>query len=114
MYSTPLTCEKLRFFQLDQAHPGSALMNLLLALALTGVLDVDALSWAVAELGRRNPILRSAVMMCDGRAYQVTKSLELELEVEDYRGSTRSSATAPSASAGHSRSDARSITRRPR
>ncbi len=86
MYSTPLTSEKLRFFQLDQAHPGSALVNLPLALALTGALDVDALRWAVQELGRRNPILRSAIMMCDGHAYQVTKNVELSLEVEDYRG----------------------------
>jgi amino acid adenylation domain-containing protein len=85
MNSTPLTREKLRFFQLDQAHPGNALVNLPLALALTGALDVDALGWAVQELGRRNPILRSAIMMSEGRAYQVTKDIELALEVEDYR-----------------------------
>jgi amino acid adenylation domain-containing protein len=86
MYSTPLTSEKLRFFRLDQAHPGGALVNLPLALSLNGALDAEALAWAVQELGRRNPILRSAIVMSDGQAYQVTKSVELTLEVEDYRG----------------------------
>lgn len=84
MNSTPLTHEKLRFYRLDQAHPGQALVNLPLAIALHGPLDVEALAWAVRELGRRTPLLRSAIVMCEGQAYQVTTDLELKLEIEDY------------------------------
>jgi acyl-CoA synthetase (AMP-forming)/AMP-acid ligase II/acyl carrier protein len=72
--TAPLSPEQRRMWILDLLYPGSALYNIALALALRGVLRVDALSHALDELVRAHASLRT-VVIADGNGEPVQRIL---------------------------------------
>ena len=84
MHKAQLSQAQHRLWLLDQLHPDKPLLNRSLALRIHGALDVEALSWAVSELGHRHDLLRSEILVHEDQPYQLTKSIELRLAVEDY------------------------------
>ncbi|HVJ14878.1 MAG TPA: condensation domain-containing protein, partial [Polyangiaceae bacterium] len=74
MHKAQLSQAQRRLWLLDQLHPGKPLLNCSLALRIHGALDVDALSWAVLEVGRCHDALRAEVLVHDDQPYLQTKS----------------------------------------
>ncbi|MDB4994103.1 MAG: linear gramicidin synthase subunit [Myxococcaceae bacterium] len=79
----PLSHAQQRLWFMEQLSPGSAFLNLPGALRIRGPLDVPALAWAVAELGKRHDVLRSSVVVKDDLPHQIVHELTLELAVHD-------------------------------
>jgi amino acid adenylation domain-containing protein len=83
----PLSFAQQRLWFLDQLEPGSALWNLPAAVRMMGDLDVDALSRAMSEIGRRHEVLRTTFSNQDGQPVQVIRPAEpLSLELVDLSG----------------------------
>ncbi|MES1204667.1 MAG: amino acid adenylation domain-containing protein [Pseudomonadota bacterium] len=80
----PLSQAQYRLWFLDQIHAGSAFLNLPFTVRMRGLLDVDALSWVVAEVGRRHDALRTAIEVVDGEPRQVVRAVDIALEIVDF------------------------------
>lgn len=61
---------------LDQLLPGSARYNVPFAFDITGWVDDEALHWAVHELARRHPALRTSLSLVDGEVVQLVHDQE--------------------------------------
>jgi amino acid adenylation domain-containing protein len=68
--SAPLSSWQQSIWFLDQMEPGSDVYNRAKRLRLTGALDVAALRASLAEIFRRHEVLRSRIVMEDGRPAQ--------------------------------------------
>jgi amino acid adenylation domain-containing protein len=76
-----------RLWFLDRLQPGSPAYNVPIAVRLDGLLDVDALRHALAEVVRRHEILRTTFAAEGGLPLQVIAgSIELPMTVEDLSG----------------------------
>jgi amino acid adenylation domain-containing protein len=84
MHITRLSQVQQRLWLLARNSPRQATLNQPYALRLRGRLNVEALSWAIAELGHRHAELRSRVIVEGDEPLQVVESVELELSLEDY------------------------------
>lgn len=61
---------------LDQLLPGSARYNVPFAFDITGWVDDEALHWAVHELARRHPALRTSLSLVDDELVQIVHDQE--------------------------------------
>ncbi|HEX8441989.1 non-ribosomal peptide synthetase/type I polyketide synthase, partial [Archangium sp.] len=78
----PLSFAQQRLWYLDQLEPGNVAYNNPSALRLSGVLDVDALEWALNEVVRRHEALRTTFALEDsGPVQRIAPSLAVPLEV---------------------------------
>ncbi|MEV6868817.1 amino acid adenylation domain-containing protein, partial [Streptosporangium subroseum] len=83
----PLSFAQQRLWFLDQLEPGSSEYNAPLALYLTGVLDVAALSAALDAIVERHEVLRTRLVAVGGVAHQlIDPSTGFGLEVVDFTG----------------------------
>ena len=67
----PLSFAQQRLWLIDQLHPDSTFYNLLMALRLTGALDVDALRKTFSRLVARHESLRTSFALIDGEPMQM-------------------------------------------
>jgi len=82
--SAPLSSWQQSIWFLDQMEPGSDVYNRAKRLRLTGALDVAALRASLAEIFRRHEVLRSRIVIEDGRpAQRVMTEYEFALPVID-------------------------------
>lgn len=80
----PLSFAQERLFFLELYEPGTALYNDALRVDLSGPLDVDALTRALARLGERHEILRTSLVLEGGGPLQrIQPSLALPWRVTD-------------------------------
>ena len=78
----PLSFAQQRLWFLDQLEPNNPFYNSPLRIRLRGVLDLDALEWALSEMVRRHEILRTTYQIVDNTPVQVisaTKKTSLPL-----------------------------------
>src|SRR5688572_28795097 len=68
--SAPLSFAQQRLWFLDQLEPGIAVYNVIEALHLNGLLDVEALERSFGEIVRRHEVLRTNFISTDGQAAQ--------------------------------------------
>ena len=67
----PLSFAQQRLWFLDQLEPASAAYNIALALRMTGVLNVAALTASLSEIVRRHEALRTTIATNEGEPSQV-------------------------------------------
>jgi amino acid adenylation domain-containing protein len=81
---SPLTPAQHQLWFLDRLSPGSAFLNVPLVARVRGDLDVEALSRAVVELGRRHDSLVSRIVELRDVPHQTPSGFDLRLAFEDY------------------------------
>jgi amino acid adenylation domain-containing protein len=79
----PLSAAQHRLWFVEQLHPGTAFLNLPFTVRLQGNLNVQALEWAVAEVGRRHDALKSCIRVRGDTPVQVVGDDELTLTIVD-------------------------------
>src|SRR5262249_50389673 len=85
---SPLSFAQQRLWFLDRFEPDSPFYNIPAAARLSGDLNVDALSCALAEVIRRHEVLRTIFREVDGVPTQVVvPALDVPLPVVDLSGS---------------------------
>jgi nonribosomal peptide synthetase DhbF len=95
--TAPLSSSQHRMWLIQSLDPETTAYNISGALELTGSLDAEALSQAVAELYRRHEILRTAYTLVNGEVVQHLQSaMNPPLSIVDVSGSD----------AGHSAAEA--------
>jgi amino acid adenylation domain-containing protein len=87
--SAPLSFAQERLWFLEQLESGSAVYNICRASRLTGQLNIAALEASFTEILRRHEILRSEILIVDGRPVQgAVAVLRFEMPVIDLRSFT--------------------------
>jgi thioesterase domain-containing protein len=71
VYVMPATQGQVRFWSLDQMHPGNPALNMPLMWQCRGELNVDLLAMAFTLAVRRHEMLRTTFAMADGRLSQI-------------------------------------------
>src|SRR5258708_1439871 len=71
VYVMPATQGQIRFWSLDQMHPGNPALNMPLMWQCRGELNVDLLAMAFTLAVRRHEMLRTTFAMVDGRLSQI-------------------------------------------
>ena len=71
VYVMPATQGQIRFWSLDQMHPGNPALNMPLMWQCRGELDVDLLAMAFTYAVRRHEMLRTTFAMVDGSLAQI-------------------------------------------
>jgi thioesterase domain-containing protein len=71
VYVMPATQGQIRFWSLDQMHPGNPALNMPLMWQCRGELNVDFLATAFTLAVRRHEMLRTTFAMVDGRLSQI-------------------------------------------
>jgi amino acid adenylation domain-containing protein/non-ribosomal peptide synthase protein (TIGR01720 family) len=80
----PLSFAQQRFWFLDQLVPGTAAYHIPVGVRFEGRLDRPSLERALDEIVRRHEVLRSVIVMADGRARQVVRPAgRMPLQVVD-------------------------------
>jgi amino acid adenylation domain-containing protein len=79
----PLSAAQHRLWFVEQLHPGTAFLNLPFTVRLQGPLNIAALEWAVAEVGRRHDALKSCIRVIGDTPMQVVGDDELTITVID-------------------------------
>jgi amino acid adenylation domain-containing protein len=80
----PLSFAQQRLWFIDQFEPGSASYNMPVALRLSGMLAIPALSQAINEIIRRHEALRTRFVMIDGVPAQVIAAqMQAEIKLTD-------------------------------
>ena len=84
VYAMPATQGQIRFWSLDQMHPGNPALNMPLMWQCRGELDIDLLAMAFTHAVRRHEMLRTTFAMVDGSLAQIIgKSYSVALPVKD-------------------------------
>ncbi|WP_353069084.1 condensation domain-containing protein [Tunturibacter empetritectus] len=71
VYAMPATQGQVRFWSLDQMHPGNPALNMPLMWQCLGKLNVDLLAMAFTLAVRRHEMLRTTFAVVDGRLSQI-------------------------------------------
>jgi thioesterase domain-containing protein len=71
VYVMPATQGQIRFWSLDQMHPGNPALNMPLMWQCRGELNVDLLAMAFTQAVRRHEMLRTTFAMVDGNLAQI-------------------------------------------
>src|ERR1700733_10321978 len=71
VYVMPATQGQIRFWSLDQMHPGNPALNMPLMWQCRGELNVDLLAMAFSLAVRRHEMLRTTFAMVDGKLSQI-------------------------------------------
>ncbi|WP_158941507.1 condensation domain-containing protein [Granulicella sp. S190] len=71
VYFMPATQGQIRFWSLDQMHPGNPALNMPLMWQCLGELNVDLLALAFSMAVRRHEMLRTTFSMVDGKLSQI-------------------------------------------
>jgi thioesterase domain-containing protein len=71
VYAMPATQGQVRFWSLDQMHPGNPALNMPLMWQCLGKLNVDLLAMAFTLAVRRHEMLRTTFAMVDGKLSQI-------------------------------------------
>jgi thioesterase domain-containing protein len=71
VYAMPATQGQVRFWSLDQMHPGNPALNMPLMWQCLGELNVDLLASAFTLAVRRHEMLRTTFALVDGRLSQI-------------------------------------------
>jgi thioesterase domain-containing protein len=71
IYAMPATQGQIRFWSLDQMHPGNPALNMPLMWQCRGELNVDLLATAFTLAVRRHEMLRTTFAMVDGNLTQI-------------------------------------------
>src|ERR1700760_1604836 len=71
VYVMPATQGMIRFWSLDQMHPGNPALNMPLMWQCKGELNVDLLATAFTMAVRRHEVLRTTFAMVDGSLAQI-------------------------------------------
>ena len=69
VYVMPATQGQIRFWSLDQMHPGNPALNMPLMWQCRGELNVDLLAMAFTHAVRRHEMLRTTFAMVDGKPF---------------------------------------------
>jgi hypothetical protein len=97
VYAMPATQGQIRFWSLDQMHPGHPALNMPLMWQCRGELDIDLLAMAFTHAVRRHEMLRTTFAMVDGSLAQIIgKSYSVALPVKDLQH-VPNAATSPEA-----------------
>src|SRR5271155_2916146 len=84
VYAMPATQGQIRFWSLDQMHPGNPALNMPLMWECRGELNVDLLADAFSQAVRRHEMLRTTFAMVDGSLAQIIgKPYSVPLPVKD-------------------------------
>jgi thioesterase domain-containing protein/NRPS condensation-like uncharacterized protein len=84
VYVMPATQGQIRFWSLDQMHPGNPALNMPLMWQCKGELNVDLLATAFTLAVRRHEMLRTTFAMVDGSLAQIIgKPYTVPLPVKD-------------------------------
>jgi thioesterase domain-containing protein len=84
VYVMPATQGQIRFWSLDQMHPGNPALNMPLMWQCRGELNVDLLALAFSQAVRRHEMLRTTFAMVDGNLAQIIgKPYSVPLPVKD-------------------------------
>jgi thioesterase domain-containing protein len=84
VYVMPATQGQIRFWSLDQIHPGNPALNMPLMWQCSGELNVDLLAAAFTKAVRRHEMLRTTFAMVDGNLAQIIgKPYSVALPVRD-------------------------------
>jgi thioesterase domain-containing protein len=84
VYVMPATQGQIRFWSLDQMHPGNPALNMPLMWQCRGELNVDLLATAFTQAVRRHEMLRTTFAMVDGKLSQIIGSpYSVALPVKD-------------------------------
>ena len=71
VYVMPATQGQIRFWSLDQMHPGNPALNMPLMWQCRGELNVDLMAMAFTLAVRRHEMLRTTFAMVDGNLAQI-------------------------------------------
>src|ERR1700735_294644 len=71
VYIMPATQGQIRFWSLDQMHPGNPALNMPLMWQCRGDLNVDLLALAFSQAVQRHEMLRTTFAMVDGKVSQI-------------------------------------------
>jgi len=71
VYVMPATQGQIRFWSLDQMHPGNPALNMPLMWQCRGKLNVDLLALAFSQAVQRHEMLRTTFAMVDGKLSQI-------------------------------------------
>lgn len=71
VYIMPATQGQIRFWSLDQMHPGNPALNMPLMWQCRGELNVDLLAMAFTQAVRRHEMLRTTFAVVDGNLAQI-------------------------------------------
>ncbi len=71
VYIMPATQGQIRFWSLDQMHPGNPALNMPLMWQCRGELNVDLLALAFSQAVQRHEMLRTTFAMVDGKLSQI-------------------------------------------
>jgi hypothetical protein len=69
VYVMPATQGQIRFWSLDQMHPGNPALNMPLMWQCRGEMNADLLAMAFSLAVRRHEMLRTTFAMVDGKTY---------------------------------------------
>jgi thioesterase domain-containing protein len=84
VYIMPATQGQIRFWSLDQMHPGNPALNMPLMWECRGELDIDLLARAFTQAVRRHEMLRTTFEVVDGNLSQIIgKPYIVALPVKD-------------------------------
>ena len=84
VYVMPATQGQIRFWSLDQMHPGNPALNMPLMWQCRGELNVDLMAMAFTLAVRRHEMLRTTFAMVDGNLAQIIgKPYTVPLPVKD-------------------------------
>ncbi|HEX3966891.1 MAG TPA: condensation domain-containing protein [Edaphobacter sp.] len=84
IYAMPATQGQIRFWSLDQMHPGNPALNMPLMWQCRGELNVDVLAMAFTQAVRRHEMLRTTFAMVDGSLAQIIgRAYAVPLPVKD-------------------------------
>jgi thioesterase domain-containing protein len=84
VYVMPATQGQVRFWSLDQMHPGNPALNMPLMWQCRGKLNVDLLALAFTQAVRRHEMLRTTFAMVDGKLSQIIgNAYSVPLPVKD-------------------------------
>src|SRR5277367_4101019 len=87
VYVMPATQGQIRFWSLDQMHPGNPALNMPLMWQCRGELNVDLLATAFTHTVRRHEMLRTTFAMVDGKLSQIIGGpYSVALPVKDLQG----------------------------
>lgn len=84
VYAMPATQGQIRFWSLDQMHPGNPALNMPLMWQCRGEMNVDLLAMSFTLAVRRHEMLRTTFAMVDGSLAQIIgKPYSVPLPVKD-------------------------------